>query len=659
MNTPLLRCVLLLVAITTLAVASSVIVEDTVNNVTLVVDEGWNTCNPSRMLTPLQLQEVRHDCPQAVSHSPYVRYECSKNGGVSETIYDKNCVNLWNVYFYVSGVSNDGITITCKNYTLPTPSSSVPEDPGGFPQLPEAVSAIVYVLSAFVFLIILGLFWSCKVGRHLPSSVGHSKFIFSTATLIFYVTSAILGIGTWASGVNPPWLPSEELPIWIMVVWTLINVSAWLVALSMCLTWREDPSQSWWQITELIDLGRPDIIDLSRYHPNNQDSFGSNDERECQKCCAQTCGRCCLTGVKYPGLHLCLALAWQFMMCNTPEYVVSVTDVSNLTYPYGMSEVKWCALPMTSHLLLCVICFCYFVESGYFCCRCCRDRDPDEEPLLNPAVPAVPEIPAVRIDIDTEELSGMAWTQADRHYHESMVSPAVPAVPAIPAKIDIVHPDSFLDPCAGYSMPSAPPASPHVAARQWHPLPPGKEFHFFLCHHQGSAADTVAALQGHLEQMGYRCWRDNDQKMEQRDIPGMCEGVRTSCCVLLFYSGRFERRMPNGESIADTANGSYESPFTRWFCHLEMLIARSNRVPVVVVKEENDRFNRPNRGRDRDRLRELTGGWDFSTYSNESTQDVVNGNLTFLSRPSIPFRRQEHEQEALLAEVERQAFDAN
>jgi hypothetical protein len=38
------------------------------------------------------------------------------------------------------------------------------------------------------------------------------------------------------------------------------------------------------------------------------------------------------------------------------------------------------------------------------------------------------------------------------------------------------------------------------------PLPPGRQYHFFLSHKQANGGDQAHALKGTLEQLGYRCW---------------------------------------------------------------------------------------------------------------------------------------------------------
>ena len=178
-----------------------------------------------------------------------------------------------------------------------------------------------------------------------------------------------------------------------------------------------------------------------------------------------------------------------------------------------------------------------------------------------------------------------------------------------------------------------------------------------MCHHQTSGGDAVATLSLELEKRGYICWRDNGQHMENRDIAGMQEGVRRSCCLLLFYSGQKESLGANGEAYPDTANGKYESPFTRWFCHLEMLTARQSGIPVVVVAEDEDRYgHRGIRALERPRLAEVSEDWNFERYSTETTENILEQNLANKEIVSIPFRRQDHElRRAVLPEIVHQA----
>ena len=206
-------------------------------------------------------------------------------------------------------------------------------------------------------------------------------------------------------------------------------------------------------------------------------------------------------------------------------------------------------------------------------------------------------------------------------------------------------------------------------------LQPGKKFHFFMCHHQTSGGDAVHALSTELESRGYKIWRDNDQHMEQRDTAGMRRGVRESCCLLLFHSGQKETVGANGEAYPDAANSAcqhhldaadrqqcncnYQSPFTRWFCHVEMLTARQHQLPVVVVQEIDDRSGRRGlRFLERSRLPAVSQGWDFRAFSNDTTENIKEQNLAHTGIVAIPYRRQAHElRKAMLPEIVHQARD--
>ena len=96
-------------------------------------------------------------------------------------------------------------------------------------------------------------------------------------------------------------------------------------------------------------------------------------------------------------------------------------------------------------------------------------------------------------------------------------------------------------------------------------LPPGKDYHFFICHHQGSGGNQAKILSQQLTEIGCKVWYDNAMRSSDRNLEGMRRGVRASVSMLIFLSGRKERdRMP------DPHHGEYEGTFTRPFCHEEM-----------------------------------------------------------------------------------------
>jgi hypothetical protein len=73
-------------------------------------------------------------------------------------------------------------------------------------------------------------------------------------------------------------------------------------------------------------------------------------------------------------------------------------------------------------------------------------------------------------------------------------------------------------------------------------LPPGKRYHFFLCHHQSSGGDQCSMLCHGLKQLGFQVWYDNDQQAIHRNLQGMQDGV------ISWHNGRnrFERSQGPG-----------------------------------------------------------------------------------------------------------------
>eukprot|EP01044_Picomonas_judraskeda_P022053 COSAG03_NODE_5373_length_1266_cov_1.118252_1_plen_301_part_10 len=118
-------------------------------------------------------------------------------------------------------------------------------------------------------------------------------------------------------------------------------------------------------------------------------------------------------------------------------------------------------------------------------------------------------------------------------------------------------------------------------------LPAGKQYHFFICHHQGSGGDQAMTLCERLTNRGCRVWYDNNQLADHRNVAGMRRGVRESVCVLIFLSGRKETQRK-----ADP-NGDYEGPFTRWYCHEEMAEAHRAGVGFVGVQEIQVEHDKP------------------------------------------------------------------
>jgi hypothetical protein len=176
-----------------------------------------------------------------------------------------------------------------------------------------------------------------------------------------------------------------------------------------------------------------------------------------------------------------------------------------------------------------------------------------------------------------------------------------------------------------------------------HILPPGKRWHFFICHHQGSGGDQANNLSILLERVGFRVWYDNSQNALHRNLKGMKAGVRQSECLLIFLSGRKETKgQPD-------ANGKYEGLMTRWFCHEEMNTAHEEGLRCIGVMETDERHGQPNFEEEKKRARAGGTGGDLVHTS-------VQQNLKLLDAVCfIPLRRQAHEVPGMLAEIARQA----
>ena len=185
-----------------------------------------------------------------------------------------------------------------------------------------------------------------------------------------------------------------------------------------------------------------------------------------------------------------------------------------------------------------------------------------------------------------------------------------------------------------------PPARDHVLSSM--ELPMNKGYHFFICHHQGSGGDQANLLCEALRLRGFKVWYDNDQTADQRNLQGMRQGVKDSECLLLFLSGRKET-----EGQPDIG-GEYEGPFSRWFCHEEMRAAHVHGLKVVCVMESDERKGKPDFFLEKHRA--LTGGNDGGPVNEHA---LVNVHL-IADACFIPFRRQQHERQAMLDEIVRQ-----
>jgi hypothetical protein len=106
----------------------------------------------------------------------------------------------------------------------------------------------------------------------------------------------------------------------------------------------------------------------------------------------------------------------------------------------------------------------------------------------------------------------------------------------------------------------------------------------------------------------------------------------------------------------DDPNGKYEGPFTRWYCHEEMAAAHRAGVGFVGVKEDDDRYNKPDFALEKSRARQ--GGKNAAGVFDDATpvSQHVQQNLQLLDELCfINYRRQEHEVAGMLREVVRLA----
>jgi hypothetical protein len=172
-------------------------------------------------------------------------------------------------------------------------------------------------------------------------------------------------------------------------------------------------------------------------------------------------------------------------------------------------------------------------------------------------------------------------------------------------------------------------------------LAPGKKWHFFICHHQGSGGDQARILCTDLEKRGFRVWYDNRRAADHRNLEGMKRGVRESEVFLIFLSGRKET------SGQPDLNGEYEGPFTRWFCQEEMTAAHEAGLRCVGVKEDDERFGKPDFALEKSRS---SSGKDGGPIHERAAMNArILDEICF-----IDFRRQQHEMKGMIDEVVRQ-----
>eukprot|EP01047_Picozoa_sp_COSAG01_P036979 COSAG01_NODE_2911_length_6875_cov_93.023318_3_plen_601_part_00 len=170
-------------------------------------------------------------------------------------------------------------------------------------------------------------------------------------------------------------------------------------------------------------------------------------------------------------------------------------------------------------------------------------------------------------------------------------------------------------------------------------LPKGKKYHFFICHHQSSGGNQARNLYDQLTGLGCKVWYDNAQPAEERVLAGMKRGVKSSMTLLIFLSGRKETE---GEP---DRNGQYEGPFTRWFCHEEMITAQDADCHIMGVMETDRRHGVPDFALEKQRA--LSGGEHGGRIHVSAEQNIkLLDNVCFLPR-----RTQAHEVGSFLQEI--------
>ena len=169
-------------------------------------------------------------------------------------------------------------------------------------------------------------------------------------------------------------------------------------------------------------------------------------------------------------------------------------------------------------------------------------------------------------------------------------------------------------------------------------LPEGKQYHFFICHHQASGGNQASHLCDQLTDLGCSVWYDNAVALNERNLDGMRRGVRESVTCLIFHSGRREHDK-DGKSLG------YEGTFTRWFCNEEMSTARKAGLHIMGVKETDGRFGAPDMEAEKERA--MTGGKDGGPVHEQAAENLkLLTKVCFISR-----RTQQHELPAYLNEI--------
>jgi len=97
----------------------------------------------------------------------------------------------------------------------------------------------------------------------------------------------------------------------------------------------------------------------------------------------------------------------------------------------------------------------------------------------------------------------------------------------------------------------------------------GNDWHFFISHYQTTGGNQASNICNELEMRGLKVWYD--QNADTIDEAAMKEGVQRSTVFVLFLSHKV---------------------FTRKFCQMEILEAKKAKKPVLLIREEDDRFGK-------------------------------------------------------------------
>jgi hypothetical protein len=153
--------------------------------------------------------------------------------------------------------------------------------------------------------------------------------------------------------------------------------------------------------------------------------------------------------------------------------------------------------------------------------------------------------------------------------------------------------------------------------------------HLFLSHKQSNGGPTVAWLEAKFNQRQLLSWYDNAQ--EDRTLDGMMAGVRDTSVFLLF--------------LTDGTTG-------RPFVQKELRQAFKLRKPFILIEETDDRFGKPDYGKETKPTLHVDSDTGRAILSQEQIDWLFN------ECTAIPVRRQAHELPAFLDEVVRQTRHA-